>query len=77
MITIFFGVVRKIILDRGEIIENFVTNNDVCLMNDRSYTYRHPATGTFSFWYLSFCHPSLRFDFDWSVDQLGGVIFLL
>ena len=24
---------------RGELIENFITNNDICLMNDKSYTY--------------------------------------
>ena len=31
---------------RGEIIENFIEANDLCLMNDKSYTYLHPATGT-------------------------------
>ena len=35
---------------RGELIENFNTKNDICIMNDKSYTY------------LSFCHPSLFLD---------------
>ena len=59
---------------RGEIIENFITTNDLCLMNDKSYTYLHLATGTFSSLDLSLCHPSLLLDFDWSVceDQHGS-----
>ena len=59
---------------RGEIIENLITTNDLCLMNDKSYTYFHPATGTFSSLDLSLCHPSLLLDFDWSVceDQHGS-----
>ena len=59
---------------RGEIIENFIETNDLCLMNDKSYTYLHPATGTFSSLDLSLCHPSLILDFDWYVcdDQHGS-----
>ena len=38
----------KDINSRGDIIENFITNNNLCLMNDKSYTYLHPATGKFS-----------------------------
>ena len=43
-------------------------------MNDKSYTYLHPATGTFSSLDLSLCHPSLLLGFDWSVceDQHGS-----
>ena len=42
-------------------------------MNDKSYTYLHPATGSFSS-DLSLCHPSLLLDFDWTVteDQYGS-----
>ena len=32
--------------------------NDICLMNDKSHTYLHPATGNFSSLDLSLCHPS-------------------
>ena len=52
---------------RGEHIENFITNNDICLMNDKSYTYMHHPTGSFSSIDLSLCHPSLFLDFSWSV----------
>lgn len=59
---------------RGELIESFITKNDLCLMNDKSYTYLHPATGKFSALDLSLCHPSVMLDFDWSVyeDQHGS-----
>ena len=52
---------------RGELIENFITNNDICLMNDKSYTYMHYPTGSFFSIDLSLCHPSLFLDFSWSV----------
>ena len=51
---------------RGEIIEEFITNNNLCLMNDKSYTYLHPAAGSFSSLDLTLCHPSLSLHFDWS-----------
>ena len=50
-----------------EVIENFITNNDICLMNDKSYTYIHYPTGSFSSIDFSLCHPSLFLDFSWSV----------
>ena len=28
---------------RGELIENFITKNDICIMNDKSYTYHSPS----------------------------------
>ena len=46
---------------RGELIENIITNNDICLMNDKSYTYMHDPTGSFSSIDLSLCHPSIFF----------------
>ena len=52
---------------RGELIENIITNNDICLMNDKSYTYMHDPTGSFSSIDLSLCHPSIFLDFNWSV----------
>ena len=59
---------------RGDIIDNFITNNNLCLMNDKSYTYLHPATGKFSSLDLSICLPSVLLDFDWTVseDQYGS-----
>ena len=52
---------------RGELIENIITNNDICLMNDKSYTYMHYPTGSFSSIDLSLCHPSIFLDFNRSV----------
>ena len=59
---------------RGELIEDFITKNDICLMNDKSNTYLDSGKGTFSSLDLSLCHPSLYLDFDWSVceDQRGS-----
>ena len=59
---------------RGTLIEDFITKNDICLMNDKSYTYIHPATGKSSSLDLSLCHPSLYLDFEWNVndDQHGS-----
>ena len=52
---------------RGELIENFITNNDICLMNDKSNTYMHYPIGSFSSKDLSLCHLSLFLDFNWTV----------
>ena len=59
---------------RGELIENFITKNDICLMNDKSHTYLDSGKGTFSSIDLSLCHPSIFLDYDWSVceDQHGS-----
>ena len=56
-----------------------ITKNDLCLMNDKSYTYLHPATGKFSSIALSLCHTSFLLDFDWTVseDQRGSDHFLV
>ena len=42
---------------KDNIIEDFIAKNDLCLMNDKSHTYLHPATGKFSSLDLSMCHP--------------------
>ena len=59
---------------RGELIEEFITKNDICLMNDKSKTYLYSGKGTFSSIYLSLFHPSLYLDYNWSVceDQPGS-----
>ena len=43
---------------RGDLIEDFITQNDICLMNDKSNTF----------------HPYLYLDYEWSVceDQHGS-----
>ena len=54
---------------RGELIENFITKNDICIMNDKSYTYHSPSTKSFTSIDLSFCHPSLFLDYNWSLCE--------
>ena len=53
----------------GELIKNFITKNDICIMNDKSYTYYSPSTKSFTSIDLSFCHPSLFLDYNWSVCE--------
>ena len=58
---------------RGQIIEKFLERNSLCLLNDKSYTYLHPATGNLSTLDLSICQPRLFLDFEWQVlDDLHG-----
>lgn len=44
---------------RGNTIENFILNNNLCLLNNGSHTYLHPGSGTFSAISLSLCVPCL------------------
>ena len=59
---------------RGDLIEDFITQNDICLMNDKSNTFLDSGKGTFSALDLSICDPSLYLDYEWSVceDQHGS-----
>ena len=34
--------------DKGRIIENFINKNNLCLFNNKTPTYLHPATGTYT-----------------------------
>ena len=52
---------------RGELIGNFLTKNDICIMNDKSHTNLSSSAKSFSSIDLSFCHPSLFLDYNWSV----------
>lgn len=59
--------------NKGKIIEDFITENDLCLLNDNKSTYLHPATGHFFALDLCICHPNIFLDFEWSVhDDLHG-----
>ena len=59
---------------RGDLIEDFITQNDICLMNDKSNTFLDSGKGTFSALDLSICHPSLYLVYEWSLceDQHGS-----
>ena len=52
--------------DHGKVVES-LQGNDICLMNDNSYTYMHYPTGFFLSIDPFLCHPSLFLDFSWSV----------
>ncbi len=54
---------------RGEHIEQFLVQNNLCLWNDGSPTHISTGTGTFSAIDLSFCHPSLLLDFSWHTGE--------
>ena len=59
--------------DKGRIIEDFITKHDLVLLNDKSSTYLHPATGSYSCLDLTICSPEISPDFNWKVvDDLHG-----
>ena len=59
---------------RGRIIEDFLSEQDLCLLNDKSQTYLHPGYGSYSSIDLSFCSPPLVLDLAWEVgvDTCGS-----
>ena len=50
--------------NRGEIIEDVIAENDLCLLNEKQPTYLHPPTGNYYAIDLSLCHPNIYLDFD-------------
>jgi hypothetical protein len=59
--------------NRGKCIEDCLIKNDLCLFNDKSLTYIHPATGHMSSLDLAICSPSLYLDYLFHVhDDLCG-----
>ena len=46
-----------------------MTISNICLFNDNTPTYLHPATGSFTSIYLTMCSPSLFMDFTWRVEE--------
>ena len=65
---------------RGDIIDNCITENNIRLLNDGSYTYLHPATETFTV-DLSLCSPDILMEIDFIVESDSihtvVIIFLL
>lgn len=45
-------------------IGDFITKRIICIMNDKSYTYIHPASGKVSSLDLSLCYQPLYLDFE-------------
>lgn len=62
---------------KGRIIEKFIYNNDLCLLNDGSNTYLHPAYGTYSAIDLTLCEPEIRLIFQGKYGKISvGVIII-
>ena len=60
---------------RGRKIDDFITTHDsLCLLNDGSFTYLHPASGTFTAIDLSLCSPTIFTDVNFRVasDSYGS-----
>ena len=57
---------------RGKQIEDFMSSNNLCILNGKQHTYIHPATGSSSI-DLSICSPAMMPQFKWDVhDDLCG-----
>ena len=48
-------------------MEDLILKNDLILIHDKSRTYFHSASGSFSSTDLTLCSPSLFVDFSWKV----------
>ena len=58
---------------RGKIVEDFITDCNLSIYNDKTKTYLHPGSGSYTAIDLSLCSPSLYLDFTWRVgDDLCG-----
>ena len=53
---------------RGDRIDDLITENNICLLNDGSYTHLHPATGIFTAIDLSLCSPDILKEIDFMVE---------
>lgn len=64
---------------KGRRTEEFIYNNNLCLLNDGSSTYLHPGYGTYSAIDLTLCEPEVIIDFSWQVwkDLCGSDHYLL
>ena len=60
--------------NKGKIVEDFAAVANLCILNNKSPTYIHPATGSKTSIDLTITDPSLVLDFSWSVydDLLGS-----
>ena len=65
--------------NRAQQLEDLILKNDLILLNDKSHTYFHSASGTFTSIDLTLCSPSLFLDFSWKVgpDPCGSDHFPL
>ena len=54
---------------KGRQMEDFISGHDLCLLNDKTYTYLHSATDSYSSLDLTLCSPEVASDFTWKVDD--------
>ena len=54
---------------KGKIIESLLNKHHLCIYNNRSNTYLHRATGTYSVIDLTICDLNLFLDYDWKVHN--------
>ena len=54
---------------RGRIIEDFLAEENLCIFNDDTTTYLHPASGSATAIDLSLCDPDLYLDYTWRVNE--------
>ena len=50
---------------KGNEVESFLLHSNLCLMNNKTATYLHPAMGSYSSIDLSISHPNLLLDYKW------------
>ena len=55
--------------NRGQQLEDLILQNDLILFNDKSHTYFHSASGTFTSIDLTLSSPSLFLNFSWKVGS--------
>ena len=55
--------------NRGQQLEDLILKNDLILLNDKSHTYFHSASGTFTSIDLTLFSPSLFLDFPWKLGS--------
>ena len=54
---------------RGQMLEDLFSEMDLCILNDGSSTYIHPATSSTSALDFSICGPSLVLDYEWNIHE--------
>ena len=54
---------------KGKVMETFISQNDLCLFNNGSYTFLHSGNGSYSAIDLSFASPSIFDRFSWEVHD--------
>ena len=62
---------------KGQVIADFLLSSNLCLLNDKSHTYFHLATGSKSSINLAICDPAVFLDYIFSVyaDSCGSDYF--